>query len=134
MQIWLMKTGFLFFVLLFNVFLLQAQRVHIGVAGGLANYSGDLLDKFYPKELTNGHIGLIGYYEVSDQLFLRGAYNFARVNGSDAFSEKAELRARNLNFESKISEFSITGEYHLFSLYEKRYTPYVFAGLGLFHF
>jgi len=129
-----MKTGSLFILFLLTVLFVPAQRVFVGVAGGLANYNGDLLDKIYPKNLTNGHIGLIGYYEISDRLLLRTAYNFARVNGSDALSEKAELRARNLNFESKISEFSIGAEYHLFSLYEKRYTPYVFAGLGLFHF
>jgi hypothetical protein len=129
-----MKVFSLLIALFFNVFLLQAQRVHVGVAGGLANYSGDLLDKLYPKRLTNGHIGIVAYYEINDRLLLRGSYIFARVNGDDALSEKAELRARNLRFESKISEFSIGGEYHLFSLYEKRYTPYVFAGLGLFHF
>ena len=129
-----MKTGFLFILFLLAVLLVPAQRVFIGVAGGLANYNGDLLDKLYPKKLTNGHIGLIGYYEISDRFLLRGAYNFARVNGDDALSEKAELRARNLRFESKISEFSVGGEYHLFSLYEKKYTPYVFAGVGLFHF
>ena len=129
-----MKVFSLLIALFFNVFLLQAQRVHVGVAGGLANYSGDLLDKLYPKKLTNGHIGIVAYYEINDRLLLRGSYIFARVNGDDALSEKAELRARNLRFESKISEFSIGGEYHLFSLYEKRYTPYVFAGLGLFHF
>jgi len=129
-----MKTVFLFILFLLNVFFLPAQRVHVGVAGGLANYNGDLLDKIYPKKLTNGHIGVIAYYEINDQLLLRGSYIFARVNGDDALSEKAELRVRNLRFESKISEFSIGGEYHFFSLYEKRFTPYVFAGFGLFHF
>ena len=129
-----MKVFSLLLALFFNVFLLQAQRVHVGVAGGLANYSGDLLDKLFPKKLTNGHIGIVAYYEINDRLLLRGSYIFARVNGDDALSEKAELRARNLRFESKISEFSVGGEYHLFSLYEKRYTPYVFASFGLFHF
>ena len=129
-----MKVFSLLLALFFNVFLLQAQRVHVGVAGGLANYSGDLLDKLFPKKLTNGHIGIVAYYEINDRLLLRSSYIFARVNGDDALSEKAELRARNLRFESKISEFSVGGEYHLFSLYEKRYTPYVFASFGLFHF
>lgn len=108
--------------------------MHIGVAGGFANYNGDILDKLYPKKLTNGHIGLIAYYEVTDQLLIRAAYNFARVNGSDAISSKPNLQLRNLSFESAISEFSVVGEYHLFDLYEKRYTPYVFAGLAIFHF
>ena len=128
-----MKT---FFSLVFSLSLLfvQAQRVHIGVAGGLANYSGDLLEKLYAKKITNGFIGLTAHYELQDQILIRGAYNFARVNGSDIYSEKPYLVLRNLSFESAISEFSIVGEYYLFNLYERRFSPYGFIGLGVFHF
>ena len=41
---------------------------------------------------------------------------------------------RNLSFESAISEFSMVGEYYLFNLYERRFSPYGFIGLGVFHF
>jgi len=134
MQIWLMKTAVLFIVLLFNVLFLQAQRVHVGVAGGFANYNGDLLDKLYPKKITNGFIGFTVHYELQDQILIRGAYNFARVNGSDTYSDKPYLRDRNLQFESAISEFSVVGEYYLLNLYEKRFSPYGFIGLAVFHF
>jgi len=130
----LMKTVFLFTIFLFSFLLLSAQKVHIGVAGGLANYNGDLLDKIYPKKITNGFIGLTVHYELQDQILIRGSYNFARVNGSDTYSEKSYLRERNLQFESAISEFSVVGEYYLFNLYEKRFSPYGFVGLGIFHF
>ena len=129
-----MNIGSLFIVSLFSFFTLSAQRIHIGAAGGLANYNGDLLDKLYPKKITNGFIGLTVHYELQEQLLIRGSYNFARVNGSDTYSEKEVLRQRNLQFESTISEFAIAGEYHLFNLYEKRFSPYVFVGLGVFHF
>lgn len=128
-----MKTGLLFIVLLLNIVFLPAQRIHVGVGGGLANYNGDLLDKLYAKKLTNGFIGFTVHYELTDQILIRGAYNFARVNGSDAFNHK-DNRLRNLQFESTISEFSVVGEYYLFNLYEKRYSPYGFIGLGIFHF
>lgn len=117
-----------------NLLFLHAQRVHIGVAGGLANYNGDLLEKLYAKKITNGFIGLTVHYELQDQILLRGSYNFARVNGSDIYSEKPELILRNLSFESPISEFSVVGEYYLFNLYERRFSPYGFIGLGVFHF
>ncbi|HET9432532.1 MAG TPA: DUF6089 family protein, partial [Chitinophagaceae bacterium] len=117
-----------------NLLFLHAQRVHIGVAGGLANYNGDLLEKLYAKKITNGFIGLTVHYELQDQILLRGSYNFARVNGSDIYSEKPELVLRNLSFESPISEFSVVGEYYLFNLYERRFSPYGFIGLGVFHF
>jgi len=129
-----MKTVFLFTISSFSFLLLPAQKVHIGVAGGFANYNGDLLDKIYPKKITNGFIGLTVHYELQDQLLIRGSYNFARVDGSDAYSEKQVLQLRNLQFESAISEFSVAGEYYLFNLYEKRFSPYGFVGLGFFHF
>jgi hypothetical protein len=129
-----MRTSFLFILFLLNVLFVPAQRIFIGVAGGLSNYNGDLLDKLYHKKLTNGFIGLTVHYELQDQILLRGSYNFARVNGSDIYSEKEDLRKRNLHFESAISEFSIVGEYYLFNLYERRFSPYGFVGLGFFHF
>lgn len=128
-----MKTIFsLIFTL--NLLFLQAQSVHVGVAGGLANYNGDLLDKLYAKKITNGFIGLTVHYELQDQILIRGAYNFARVNGSDIYSEKPNLVLRNLSFETAISEISVVGEYYLFNLYERRFSPYGFIGLGVFHF
>jgi hypothetical protein len=122
------------FVCLFTCSLLPAQKIHIGMAGGLANYNGDLLEKLYPKKITNGFIGPVIYYEINDRLQLRGSYSFARVNGSDTYNSKQSLRNRNLQFESTISEFSMAAEYHLFSLYEKKYTPFFFAGLAVFYF
>ncbi len=129
-----MKTVSLFIFLLVTIFSLPAQRVHIGIAGGFANYNGDLLDRLYPKKITNGFIGLTVHYELQDQILLRGSYNFARVNGSDTYSKKPNLQERNLQFESAVSEFAITGEYYLFNLYERRLSPYAFIGLGFFHF
>ena len=134
MQIKLMKTGFLFILFLLNFLFVPAQRVFIGAAGGLANYNGDLLDKLYPKKLTNGFIGFTVHYELEDQILIRGSYNFARVNGSDSHSSMENLRMRNLQFESAISEFSIVGEYYLFNLYDRKFSPYGFVGLGIFHF
>src|SRR6187549_3988884 len=102
-----MKTGSLFILFILTVLFAPAQRVFIG---------------------------LTVHYELQDQILIRGSYNFARVNGSDTYSEKEELRMRNLQFESAISEFSFVGEYYLFNLYEKRFSPYGFVGLGIFHF
>ena len=128
-----MKTFFLLILSSISFLFLPAQKVHIGAAGGFANYNGDLLDKIYPK-ITNGFIGLTAHYEVQDQVLIRGTYSFARVNGSDTYSDKSYLRERNLQFESTISEFSVAGEYYLFNLYEKRFSPYAFVGIGIFHF
>lgn len=129
-----MKTVLLAFSFFLFTISLQAQSIHLGVSGGLSNYLGDLVDKPYDFRQTNGAIGITAHYELTEKLLLRGAFTFGKVNGADFYSDNDSLKARNLSFESSISEFSVVGEYYLFSLYEKRFSPYVFGGLALFHF
>lgn len=129
-----MRRFILITALISFYFTAYTQNVHIGIAGGLSNYQGDLIDKYYVLKQTNGFIGVTVHYELNDQLWLRGTYNFARVNGNDRYISKDDLKLRNLRFESIISEFSIAGEVYLFNMYEKRYSPYFFAGLAIFKF
>jgi hypothetical protein len=107
-----MRTVVVILVLFLSSFYSPAQRVHVGITGGLANYNGDILDKLYVAKQTNGFIGATVHYEILDQVLLRAAFSYARVNGSDRYNSKDYLRLRN----------------------EKRISPYVFAGLALFHF
>ena len=111
-----------------------AQRFHIGVFGGVAAYNGDLTDKIFPKKVTNGAIGITGNYELTDNIMLRAGYTYTVVGGADRFSNDSSLLARNLSFETSISEFSLVGEYYLLNLYDNRISPYVYAGLALYHF
>ena len=110
-----------------------SQRLHVGVFGGLAAYNGDLTEKIYPKKMTNGVIGASLNYELTDNFMLRGQLSYAVVGGDDKYSDNAELRQRNLNFESRILEASLVAEYYLLNLYDNRFSPYVFAGLGFYH-
>lgn len=113
---------------------LQSQQIHLGIAGGLSNYSGDLIDKYYVAKQTNAYVGATVQYELFEQLMIRGAFTFARVNGDDMFNSKPNLQRRNLRFESVVAEFSVVGELYLYNLNEKRFSPYVFAGLAAFYF
>ena len=129
-----MKRARIIILLLCITNIVFAQRFHIGVFGGLAAYNGDLTSKIFPKKVTNGAIGITGNYELTDNIMLRGGYTYTVVGGADRFSSKPELVGRNLSFETSISEFSFVGEYYLLNLYENRISPYVFAGLALYHF
>lgn len=108
--------------------------MHVGVFGGLAAYNGDLTEEFFPKKVTNGAIGITGTYELTDNFMLRAGFTFARVGGADRFSKDTARRARNLSFETAITELSLVGQYYLVDLYENRFTPYAFAGVALFHY
>ena len=130
MKIFLLSISF--FVLLVST---HAQRLHIGLYGGLSGYSGELVDKPFPgHKQTKKAFGFSVNYEISDHLLLRGGMTFAKVAGADSLSNSSSLKLRNLSFQSGINEFSLLTEYYLFSLYETNYSPYVFAGLAIYHF
>jgi opacity protein-like surface antigen len=112
----------------------QAQRVHVGLFGGLSAYNGDLTDKIFPKKVTNGAIGVTVNYEWKDQIMFRGGLTYAVAGGADRYSEKPDLVARNLSFETSILEFSLVGEYYLLNLYDHRISPYIFGGLAVYHY
>ena len=114
--------------------MLFSQKVHIGVFGGLAAYQGDLTDKIFPKKVTNGAIGVSVNYELTEQFMIRGGFNYSIVGGADRFSDNDSLKARNLAFETKLTEFSVSGEYYLFNLYDQKFSPYFFVGLAVYHF
>src|SRR6266496_585083 len=111
-----------------------SQKIHVGVFGGLSAYNGDLTDKVFPKKVTNGAIGVTVNYELMEQLMIRAGYTYTVVGGADRFSTNDSLIARNLAFETKINEFSLVGEYYFFNLNDQKFSPYVFAGLAIFHF
>lgn len=121
-------------LLLFATFATSAQRIHIGLFGGLAAYNGDLTDKIFPKKVTNGAIGLTASYELRDQIMIRGGFTYAVVGGADRFSEQADLVSRNLSFETSLFEFSLLGEYYILNLNHHRISPYAFGGLAIYHF
>ncbi len=121
-------------LLLFVTHIAFSQSVHIGLFGGISNYQGDLIDKYYVGKLTKPAFGLTGTYEVSDRVNVRAGITFAKIAGHDQYLSKEYLRARNLSFESKLTEFSLLGEFNVFNLNSIRWTPYIFGGLAVFKF
>jgi len=111
-----------------------AQRIHLGIFGGVSAYNGDLTDKIFPKNETNAAIGITGNYEFSDRITIRVGITHGKVGGDDRYSEKDEAVKRNLSFETSITEFSAIGEYYFYDLTDRRFSPYAFAGLAVFHF
>lgn len=126
-----MMKKFFLLILLSPVFL-QAQW-HVNVFGGFSNYSGDLQSKFFTLDQSYAAFGAALQYDLTEHFSVLAGFNIGHVGAADKFN-KADLQARNLSFQSKIDEVNITGEYNLFDLSEKRFTPYAFAGLAVYHF
>lgn len=126
------KTLVILTVLAFST--VHAQNLHVGVFGGLAAYNGDLTEKYFPKKVTNGAIGVTLSYELNDRFTIRGGFTYGIVGGADRYGDDSVLIARNLSFETKVHEVSAIAEYSLFNLYDTRFSPYLFGGLALYHY
>jgi opacity protein-like surface antigen len=112
----------------------SAQGVQIGVFAGVSSYNGDLTDKIFPKQTRNAVLGITGTYEITDHISARAGFTYTMLGAADRFNEDPELQSRNLSFETRLYEFSLQGQYDLFSMNEKRFTPYLMAGVAAFHF
>lgn len=129
-----MSRVILFVFLTVSTIVSSAQRVHIGLFGGLAAYNGDLTEEFFPKKVTNGAVGITANYELSPRIMLRGGLTYAVVGGADRFSKSDERKLRNLSFETSVLELSAVGEYYLLDMEATKFSPYLFAGVAGFKF
>ena len=124
---------FLFLCLFFPVIASAQQRFHVTVFGGLSNYQGDLQGKEFTFEQSNFAFGLGVKYDLTPRLAVRTGLVQASVEGNDKTNDPL-LQFRNLSFQSKITEGSLLLEYTFADLQNKRLSPYLFAGLALYHF
>ena len=107
---------------------------NVNLYGGFSNYIGDLQSSPYTTKQSNGAFGAGVQYDLTGHFSLLSNLSYGRISAADGYSDKADLRARNLNFESVIKEWNLLAEYNLIDLNEHRFTPYIFVGLALFHF
>jgi Domain of unknown function (DUF6089) len=120
----------LIFLLVFQ--LCSFAQSQIGIFGGIANYNGDLVEKAYQS--SKGAVGLSYGYQLTSRINLRAQLTFAKIAGADSLSTHQDLRDRNLDFQSPITEFSLVGEYNTFDLENKKWSPFVFGGVAIFKF
>ena len=106
---------------------------------GTSSYNGDLVQGWFPLKRLGPCVGFNVKRELYNKFWLRAGLSYGRIYGDDKKNKDPELIARSLNFKSHIIEFSTAVEYNFLNTnsdygdyYE--YTPYVFAGLGVFHF
>jgi hypothetical protein len=119
--------------LLLPSFVLAQQPVYFTLFGGAANYQGDLRNKRFAVDQTQAAFGLGLKYDLNPHFALRTGITLTKIEGDDE-KNIPSLRYRNLNFQSKIIEWNVMLEYSLTNLQEKHFSPYVFAGVGVFHF
>jgi hypothetical protein len=121
----------------------------VGISLNAFNYYGDLSPG--PKKvstdlsMTRPAIGVSFVHRFGPRYQLIGSFMYGGIRGSDSQSADKGDKAngvfryqRNLSFRNRIKEVSIVGQVDLFenqSTYISRvkWTPYVYAGLAVFH-
>ena len=109
----------------------NAQNLHLTLFGGYANYQGDLQDKRYTARQAHAAFGGGLLYEISNHISARANITVGTISAGDSIGINKE---RNLSFSSPITDFHLGIEYSLLDIYQKGFTPYLFAGLSYFHF
>ena len=140
----MLKGNLLTFLLILSSHLLAAQditrRFQVGIGAGLSTYEGDLAPVSLRGSLGKGHpsITLGAKYAFSESLSIRLMYSKGKISASDANAISNDLRrARNLSFRSHINDLSLGAEIRLTNLFHIRYdfiSPYMYAGVSVFHF
>jgi len=122
----------LFVFLCLISFISSNAQLSIQLSPGVINYGGDLQNKVYTFQDAQFSIGGSLMYSIN-KFTIRGGATFGKVGGDD--STNTGYTSRNLSFGSKVYEASLCLQYDFLTLDENRkFTPYVFAGVGIFHF
>lgn len=126
----------------------ELRYTTVGFSVNAINYFGDLAPRpgnfSTDISFTRAGFGLLINRRVGSRVFLRGAFNWATMKGDDFESadledpESRDRYARNLQFRNTIFELSGTAIFdlirnHGFYIKRARFTPYVFAGVAVFH-
>ncbi|MEP6950567.1 MAG: DUF6089 family protein [Ginsengibacter sp.] len=126
-----MKTFFVTLSSLLFTVMSGAQNFHINLLAGASNYSGDLQDKSFTFSQSHLAGGIGVSYDLSDKFSIRSGLTLGKVSGDD---KKGTNKLRNLNFTSNLTEVNLGLEYYITRLQDHALTPYVFAGIALYHF
>ena len=112
-----------------------SQNLHVDLFGGIATYQGDLQNKRFALDQSKPSVGIGLSYDLSPKFSIRSGFTYGMVEGDDKKNTSAKGNdARNLNFKTAISELHAGLEYNFFNIEGTSLTPYVFAGLAVYHF
>lgn len=109
------------------------QNYYGSIRFGLSGYQGDLKANALSFKQSKMLVSLGARYDFSDHITGRTYFTLSSLAADDKFGT-ATMQARNLSFRSKLFDWELTGQYNIFSFNDKWWTPYVFAGVGIYHY
>ena len=108
-------------------------RSTIGVFVGAMNYQGDLKPNSFTLQHSNLIVSLAIRKPLNRWFAVRAGATVGKVEAADKYN-RDYLQQRNLSFASGIKEIFAALEADLLDIDTKKFTPYAYGGLVLFHF
>lgn len=109
----------------------------IGISGGGSQYFGDLNDRYGFKTI-NWAAGVYVRKHFTQYISIKAGGYYTKVGYTDKLNQDLFEKTRNLDFTSKIYEFSVQAEFNFFRFTTgdpyHRFTPYLTGGIGAFMF
>ena len=121
-------------LLLFISNMSLAQKWDAEVMFGIAGYNGDLTERIFSPSTLGTAAAFNIKYNLNYFVSLRGGITVASISGDDKYNKKTDLKNRNLNFWSNILEANLCVEVNLLEPDYFVVYPYLFGGVGVFHF
>jgi len=125
---------FLLVIFLFLATTCFGQPWEVEIAGGISGYKGDLIKRNFTFQSVEPAIGVNLKYNLDNMFLLRAGISLLKVKGYDKNNTQVDIKARNLSFQSNILEFNVGVEYNLLEPEIFHSYPYIFAGIGVYHF
>ena len=133
----MIKHTLALFLLLLGIQTAMAQKYDIGINAGATGYMGEINQR-NPLYFTRGGFGLTVRKNFNPDFSLKFSLTQALLHADDQYSHVPEQIQRNLRFTSWVTEASTQFEFNFFKFnpFDNRmsYSPYLFAGVGVFHF
>lgn len=100
---------------------------------GTINYQGDLNPNSFTLRHSHLSVGLILRKPINRWFTVRGGIQVGKIEAADRFNRNY-LKNRNLDFITSIQEAHLGLAVTLLDISTKRFTPYAYGGIAVFHF
>jgi len=119
--------------LLLSTMTLQAQTWEVGGSIGASGYMGDLSPN-KPLHFSGLEAGVFVKANFDPYWGLGLHFTHGQITQNDAKSDNELFRQRNLNFDTQLDEVALQVDFNFLDYFSgggtKRFTPYIFTGLG----
>jgi len=111
----------------------QDNSASLALFTGTINYQGDLNPNSFTFRHSNFAASVIYRKPLGRWFTFRAGASMGKIEAADRWNREY-LQPRNLSFTTNIKEGYIALELNLLDISTKRFTPYMYGGIAVFHF